>query len=174
LPVRVVYELDEPDPALPPEGRLVPLRSFAYQFEPGDAFDAEGLFVDGGDLVIVEKRFDGQEARLWSLPRNAPSPVMKPAHLGPLGRLPDFKEPATGASLSNDGRWLAVCSSRVSRVYERSASGAWELKGSLEHPKGSDYEAVAWDGRDLVLANESGRRDRWVDPCAGAARGERP
>ena len=174
LPLRVIHELEEPDPAVTREGRLVPIRSFFYGFEPGDRFDAESLFVDGADLVLVEKRLDGQEARLWSLNRNSVSSLLKPAGLKPNGRLTGFREPATGASLSEDGRWLAVCSTRVSRVYARTEHGAWALHASLEHPGGEQYEAVAWEGSDLILASESGRRDRWVDPCSRAVRRDPP
>jgi hypothetical protein len=166
LPIRVIYELAEPDPSQPPKGPLHPLRALAYRFEPGDLFDAEALFVDGPDLVLVEKRLDGQEPRLWSLSRDATSSIAKPARLELRGRLPGFREPATGASISENGRRLSICSTRVSRVYERTDAGSWQLRASHPHDNGAEYEAVAWDGVDLILASESGRRDRWADPCS--------
>ena len=88
--------------------------------------------------------------------------------------LPGFPEPVTGASLSADGRWLAVCSTRVSRVYGRAGAGAWVLKAAVELPGDEGYEAVAWDGKDLVIASESGRRDRWIAPVVELSGGGKP
>ena len=174
LPVRVIYELEEPDPGNSQEERLKPIRSFVYRFPPKDSFDAEGLFVDGDSLVLIEKRHDGQEPRLLSLSRVTSGTLKDPVDLVQRGVLPGFKEAVTGASLSQDGRWLAVCSPGVSRVYGRAGSGGWELEAILRHANGAGYEAVAWDGADVVIAAESGRRDRWVNPLGRQGRGGKP
>jgi len=173
LPVRIIHELEEPDPNRKDEAPLKPIRSFAYRFPQAGVFDAEALFVDGDDLVLIEKWSDRRPPRIWSLSRKDPRGLSNPADLRARGTLPGFPEPVTGASLSTDGRWLAVCSTGVVRVYGRSASGGWDLKRSQDLPAGEGYEAVSWDGGDVVIASESGRWDRWIGPVADQERGGR-
>ncbi|MEO6810198.1 MAG: hypothetical protein ABI353_13875, partial [Isosphaeraceae bacterium] len=69
-----------------------------------------------------------------------------------LGALPGFKEPATAADLSDDGKRLVVASLDVARVYERKDS-AWRLIGEVRY-RADGVEAVCWDGDDLILASE--------------------
>jgi hypothetical protein len=79
---------------------------------------------------------------------------LKPALPESIGRLPNFREPATGADLSRDGRRLAVCGIDVARVYERGRAGSWALLGTVRF-RADDVEAIAWDGLDLILAGEN-------------------
>ncbi len=76
-----------------------------------------------------------------------------------VGRLPGFVEPATGASLSNDGRLLAVCAATVTRIYQRDALGGWAPLASVRYDS-LPVEGVAWDGMDLILVSEGRGVDR--------------
>ena len=152
LPVRAIYRLDEPDPARPAAGPLPVTLATFYRFAPGDRFDAEGLFLDGDRAVVVAKYHDGRPAALFAVPLDPPAPLLRPALPRPLATLPDFTEPATGASLSDDGRLLAVCSYAVTRVYRRDGDG-WRRVGLVRYPP-AEVEAVCWDGPDLILASE--------------------
>jgi hypothetical protein len=154
LPIRAVYRLDEPDPSKPAEGPLSVTHASYYRFPRGGRFDAEGLFIDRGRAVVVAKTFDGREAGLFGVPLDPAPPLIRPALPEALGTLPEFHEPATGASLSADGRRLAVCSPAAARVYERDGRGAWSLVATVRYQGGSDIEAICWDGRDLLLAGE--------------------
>jgi hypothetical protein len=154
LPIRAVYRLDEPDPSRLPEGPLTVTDACYYRFPRGGRFDAEGLFIDRGRAVLVAKTFDGREAGLFAVPLDPAPPLLRPAVPEPIGSLPEFTEPATGADLSADGRRLAVCSPQAARVYEREGRGPWSLVATVRYQGGSDVEAICWDGRDLLLASE--------------------
>jgi hypothetical protein len=154
LPIRAVYRLDEPDPSRPAEGPLTVTDASYYRFPRGERFDAEGLFLDQGRAVVVAKTFNSQEAGLFAIPLDPAPPLIRPALPEPIGKLPGFTEPATGASLSADGRRLAVCSPSAARVYEREGRGPWSLLATVRYQGGSDIEAICWDGPDLLLAGE--------------------
>jgi hypothetical protein len=155
LPVRAIYQLDEPDPSRPAEGKLPVTSASYYRFAPRQRFDAEGLFIDRGRAIVVAKTSDGREAELFAVPLDPPAPLLRPARPARLGSLPGFVEPATGADLAADGRRLAVCSYDVARVYGRDArdSDHWTLLGDVRY-EADGIEAIAWDGDDLILAGE--------------------
>ncbi|AGA29354.1 hypothetical protein [Singulisphaera acidiphila] len=156
LPLRSIYQINEPDPTQPFKGTLAVEVSSFYSFPPEGRFDAEGLFLDAGRAVVVAKTFDRSEAELFAIPLSPPAPLLRPAAPESLGRLPRFLEPATGADLSRDGRLLAVCAVDVARVYQRdrSRSGPWTLVGTVRFPA-DHVEGIAWDGLDLILASEN-------------------
>jgi hypothetical protein len=153
LPVRSIYQLDEPNPHEPAERPLPVTRSTFYTFPKKHRFDAEGLFIFDGHPVLVAKTFDEREAELYRLPLDPPAPLRRPAVPERIGCLPGFREPATGASLSANGKTLAVCSPSIARVYERGAKDAWSLIGEFSY-KADGIEAICWDGDDLILAGE--------------------
>jgi hypothetical protein len=169
LPIRAIYRLDEPDLSKPAAGPLPVTLASYYRFPRGGRFDAEGLFIDQGRAVVVAKTFDGREAGLFTVPLDPASPLIRPAVPEPLGTLPEFTEPATGAALSADGRRLAVCSPVAARVYEKDGRGRWSLLATVRYRGATDIEAICWDGRDLVLAGE-GRNVYRISAAAWRAR----
>jgi len=152
LPIRAIYRIDEPDPAVEPAGPLPVTLGVHYKVLKTDRFDAESLVIDGDVALLVTKRFDGRDARLKSIPLDASASLFRPAMTTDLGSLPGFVEPATGADLSQDGRRLAVVSLAKVRVYERDGD-RWTLIGEAGF-RGNGVEAIAWDGDDLILAGE--------------------
>ena len=118
----MIHQVVEPDPGKPSAVPIKPLASSFYVMPRDDRFDAEALIVDGGRAIIVSKRFDGREAELLEVPFTPPAPLLRPAAPRRIGVLPGFVEPATGADLSADGRLLAVCGNRVTRIYERAGA----------------------------------------------------
>lgn len=163
LPVRVVYRFPEPAPAVEPTGPLQPDRIVYYRFPGGQPFDAESLFVDGDQVMLVRKRLDQQEAELYRLPFERSTSLLAPAVLERVGVLAGFRESATGADLTTDGRWLAVCSPGRTRLYRRGADGTWQPAGALRYKSG-DFEAICWDTASLRLVGESGRMYRLRPP----------
>lgn len=161
LRFRTIYRIDEPDPTTPEGGGEAPLpagRAVPYALPRQSRFDAEGLFLDAGNLVLVAKYLDGRDAELFAVPLE-PATHPGSASPRPIGRLPGFVEPATGADLSEDGTLLAVCSYTVTRVYRREGRGAassWRPAADVRYVS-LPIEGVAWDGRDLVLAAEEAR-----------------
>jgi hypothetical protein len=155
LPLRVIHRIDEPDPMKPSTGPLRVTASSYYRFpSPKERFDAESLLIEGGRAILISKRLDHGEAELFSVPIDPPAPLLRPAVPERLGTLPEFVEPATGADLLSDGKRLAVCAMNVTRVYERTPTKGWRLTASVRY-ESDQIEAIAWDGRDLVLASEN-------------------
>ena len=155
LPLRAIYQLDEPDPNAEGPRELKVKTASYYRFADKDSrFDAEGLVVDGKRALVVAKTFDGREAEVYAVPLDPPAPLLRPAVPERVGTLPKFVEPVTGASLSADGRRLAVCSPRAAGVYERTDGGKWALVSITPFEADDQIEAVTWDGDDLRLAGE--------------------
>ena len=161
LAIRAVYRIDEPDPGKPTSQPLRPSLSVFYGFSRADRFDAEGLVFESStdSAVLVAKRRDGREAELYEIPLNPPAPLLRPATPRRIGSLPGFNEPATGASLSENGTLLAVCSSAVTRVYQREDGQGWGLLAEVRYDS-SQIEGITWDGQDLILVSEGGGIDR--------------
>ncbi len=154
--VRTIYRIDEPDPSSPgePDRPLAAAAAVSYILPRSNRFDAEGLVYDHGAAILVAKYPNGREADLFAVTMEPP-PV-RSAEPRPIGRLPGFTEPATGAGLSEDGTLLAVCSYAVTRVYRRTESPSWKLVAEVRY-EAAPIEGIAWDGPDLILAAEEGR-----------------
>lgn len=169
LPVRAIYRIDEPDPSQPPKGDLPVNLTVAYRFpSKADRFDAESLFVVEETAYLISKRRDKLEGEIFALPLDRPASLLKPILPRRVGALTKFHEPATGASLSPDGRRLAVVANKVTRIYDRGADGGLTLRATV-HYKERHLESIAWDGTDLILATEPGELFRlpaktWMKP----------
>jgi hypothetical protein len=155
LPIRVIYRIDEPDPAGTLDRPLRALAATFYTFPSGKRFDAEGLVYDRGTAILVAKYLDRRPAGLFTLSLETPAPLLRPARPRSIGLLPDFTEPATGAALSDIRDLLAVCSSDVARVYQRAGPAKWRLVSEVRYHSQA-IEGIAWDGLDLVLVAEGG------------------
>ena len=113
--------------------------------------------LDRGTAILIAKYLDGREAELFAVPFDPPAGGRAPIPVRPIGKLPGFTEPATGADLSADGTRLAVCSYRVTRIYHRKGeSDAWEKLAEVRYAP-MPIEGIAWDGGDLILAAEEAR-----------------
>ena len=152
LPVHAILRLDEPDPA-EPASKPLPVTAFHFRYPDGKRPDAEALFVEGDRAFVVTKSDDGREAELFTVPLDFAAPLLKPATARRMGVLPKLARPATGASLSADGRMLAVCALGEVRLYRRDADGRFLHAAKLKTPPGQ-IEAIAWSRQNLILANE--------------------
>jgi hypothetical protein len=155
LPIRVVHRFDEPNPDGPRGEVVTKVTACYYRFPAGRRFDSEGMFVEGETVFLVTKRLDGKEAEIYSLEIDPPSTLLSPKMPKFVGKLPEFKEPATGADLTPDGKLLAVCANRALRVYGRDGEGGLTLVGAVRY-KERQVEAIAWQGMDLILTDEGG------------------
>jgi hypothetical protein len=153
LPIRCIYRIDEPDPAIAPDRPLRPSAATFYAFPTKERFDAEGLVYERGTAILVAKYLDRRLARLFTLSFEAPAPLLRPAYPEASVTLPDFNEPATGAALHEKRDFLAVCSGDVTRVYERDPNARWRLFSEVRY-RSRAIEGIAWDGRDLILVAE--------------------
>ncbi len=178
LPVRAVYQLDEPDPfAEDGSGPLKVTTASYYRFPAAGAFDAEGLFIQGDRAWIVAKTFDQRPAELYTIPLKPPATLVRPAIPEKVGSLPRFNEPATGADLSPDGSRLVVCSLHSVGVYQQEKGGGWTPIALRSFESDDQIEAVAWDGDDIVIAGEKRgifriRSSDWLDRKPSATNAE--
>ncbi len=155
LPLRAVYMLDEPDPNLDTAPALKVITACYYLMSRENRFDAEGLVIDGDRALIVSKTFDSRDAEVFSIPFAPPAPLMKPAKPKLTATLRGFTSPVTGASLTPDGKWLAVCATDLVGVYERSKDATWTpLFLQKFRPSDGQVEAITWDDADLILTGE--------------------
>ena len=154
LPMRAVYQIDEPDPSRDGPRELKLKSASYYRFPPDGRFDAESLVIEGDRALIVAKTFDGRDAEVYSLPIKPPAPLLRPVLPEKVGSLSGFTKPATGADLSADGRRLVVCSLDCVGVYEKAKNGGWTLRTLRSFKSDDQIEAVAWDGDDILLAGE--------------------
>ena len=165
LPLRAIYRLAEPDPAIEGETALKVQTAIYYRFPSSGRFDAEALVIDGDRALIISKTFDDRSAAVYALPLEPPAPLLRPAVPQWVGTLPGFTQPVTGADLSPDGRRLVVCSTHGVGVFLRSGRDGWTAFGQVSYRSGDQIEAVAWDGYDVLLAGE-GRGVFRVPPAA--------
>jgi len=154
LPLRAVYQIDEPDPSRDDVKTLTVKTAIYYRFPSGGRFDAEGLVIDGDRALIVAKTFDGRPAAVYAVPLSPPAPLIRPAVPKPVATLPGFTAPVTGADLSRDGRRLVVCSTDAVGVFLRDGRDGWTAVTLRRFRSGDQVEAVAWDGGDILLAGE--------------------
>jgi hypothetical protein len=154
LPIRVIHRLDEPNPEQAATAPLAVTASSHYRFPSRDQrFDAESLFIEGSRAIVISKRYDGRPAELFAIPLDPPAPLLRPALPERIGALDEFVDPATGASLSANGKCLAVCSGAVTRVYDRTPAKSWRLLATVRYEP-DQIEAITWQGKDLILASE--------------------
>lgn len=155
LPVRSLIVLDEPDPRKPSAEPLPVLYTVHYRYPPGGAFDAEAVVVSGDEALLISKTKHGEPASIYSVPLKKPGSRIPPIPKK-IGILPGFSEPVTGADLKADGRFLAVCSLDVARVYGLSAEHACRLVREVRYSS-RFVEGICWSGDDLLLEEEPGR-----------------
>ena len=136
LRVRTIYRLDEPDPSSPEggdrEASLPATRTVSLHAAPLEPVRRRGPGLRPGDRDHG-RQVPATAARPSCSPCRSirpPAGPRSPVPVRPIGRLPGFTEPATGADLSEDGTLLAVCSYAVTRVYRRDGPGEatpWKL-----------------------------------------------
>ena len=155
LPARAIYRVAEPDPAVKPksDAPLPVLSSHFFGYPASGRFDCEGLAIFGEQALLVTKRLDGQAAELYRLPLKPAASLLRPAIPTRVGILPGCVEPATGASLTRDGRFLAVVTNSAVRIFETDSITGWSPIGSTPFDA-PDVEAITWDGKDLLLVSE--------------------
>jgi hypothetical protein len=108
LPVRAIYRIDEPDPALPAERALPASAVSRYALPRGNRFDAESLDYDQGNAIVIAKYLDGREAEVFSVPFDPSSRSPRPADPRSIGRLAGLSE----RSPDRLGGWPASSSPR--------------------------------------------------------------
>lgn len=149
-PQRFVYVVREPDPFVSPVKPATLVKTISYTF-PKERFDAESLLVSGDQLYIISKV--AKDTTLYHL-QEKNAGVFEPQ---PVCTLPVSL--ATGADLSEDGLFLAVCSPGDLTVFETGAV----LKISSDKPirrvtyPHGNVEACCFDKQDVIMTSEDGK-----------------
>jgi hypothetical protein len=158
LPRRWVYRLPEPDRLeLPTTDRTpeVPAeRTYPFRYA-ARSFDCEGMFWHADSLFLISKV--SKNTAIHRLPLDRPGEVTTLEEVIVLTDVPLV----TDASLSEDGKRLAVCS------YDYAAVFTLDPKQPLDQLKDSrptvvrfpstSIEGCCWDGDELLLIAEDGR-----------------
>jgi hypothetical protein len=176
----VVYRLGEPKAGETQRGieRSIEFRypdQRAFPDEDALNFDAEALFHAEGSLYVLTKHRSDNQTTLYRFPDlEADTEVTLLARgsfdLGPQpsggGGM------ATDASVTPDGKTLAVLSYHAIFLFERPAGSDAYLQAplatiSFDTDVIGQCEAIAWDGNGLWIANEAGDLFRLEDPLGG-------
>ncbi|MFM2161468.1 MAG: hypothetical protein RLZZ383_980 [Pseudomonadota bacterium] len=167
-----VYRVPEPetlgDHAVRPAARVGVAYADQRAFPDPAAlnFDAEAVFHDGTTLWIWTKHRSDNLTTAYRLPSVWPDQTVTLAPMGTfdLGPHPvDATGRLTAASLSADGRWLALLAYHGVWILPRPPDGVSWWQGAptvhrLDVLRAGQVEAVAWHGEGLILLNE---RKRW-------------
>ena len=174
LAVRAVYRIDEPDPGKPSGQPLRPsVSAVLWVFPGGTDLTPRAWFSRRAPIPrclspsgLTVARPSCSRSRL-----NPPAPLLRPASPRRVGTLPGFVEPATGASLSDDGQLLAVCSSAVTRVYRRKADLGWNLLAEVRYDSLADRrDHLGWTRPDPRERGSGHRSNSRGDMEASGAR----
>lgn len=155
--VRTIYRIEEPDrldavPSHTPQ--VVPVTgTWNYRF-PKKRFDAEALLIQDKTIWIINKAKNISDTALYKLPMGTTGST---AILEFAGELPAELLMIADASISADGKWLALVNKLYSVVFELPTGKVTDILTST--PTYYEYdlfkvEGCAWDGHDLILIAE--------------------
>lgn len=156
------------------DGVLRPVWSVEFAW-PGGARDCEAVAVDSrkGEILLISKRHRPPELFVLPLKTEQGTP-RSPRRLAPLAGIPVldettvranpkavYRHQVTGASLTPDGRRLAVLTYSNILVYERRRNEGWtetiaRSPRTLPLPPLRQAEAIAWtrNARALLVTSE--------------------
>lgn len=180
LPLRLVYQVPEPDVApLPgptatqPARRTLPVQAVITYSFPDVRFDAEAMFCRQGRLYVVSKVRTGRTG-LWEVALDGPG-IARPVRQ--VCSLPKVHT-VTDASLSPDGRRLALCSYEYTAIFPLDPAEPLE---NLQHRQPlivghvpplkppTSIEACCWIGpATLLLGAEGGPLYQLAVPAASS------
>lgn len=153
---RWVYQVREPDPLQPGETkRSVAVEKTYYYSFPKKPFDVEGMFFHHDTLWLVSKVKKG--TTLYRLPLTNAGQAVPLAE----GAAAPGASVVTGASISEDGRRLALCSYDHLAVFTLPKDYRLEdlrrLPPLLVRYPAADIEGCCWDGDAVLLITEPGQ-----------------
>jgi hypothetical protein len=171
----IVYRLDEPDPAAAgAKGKGPPLRvNQVWRLKyPDKPFDAESLFIHRGKGYVVSKLLNGRNAGLYRF--DLASAGADAATLEHVCDLP-IRSPVTDASVSPDGKRLAVLSVTGPNVFQIDGDVANAAKVQPAHvtyfdPGDMNMEGVCFTDGGLLASTEQGQMLFFEDKYFDSAR----
>lgn len=146
-----VCQIDEPRLGRPTDGFVTVTRTWRLRF-PKKPFDCESLFIWESSGYVVSKVFDDKKAEMYrfSLTNNAPFQVLQP-----VAEL-KIDSPVTGATISPDGRLLAVVAKNGAYVCRIKGNPAHAEKAKFHHTKFKEHvEACTFVPEGLLTTAES-------------------
>jgi hypothetical protein len=170
-----IYVLDEPDPRTT-QRTLTVRETLRFRYPDEGAvldtqmrFDAEALFFSEGHLYLFTKRWLDTRTTLYRLPSIHSGELQVLEHVADLDlRMRDKQKNAlvTAADVSADGKRLAILT--YARVFVfalqqgRIGKRLW-VGNTIGH---AGAEAIAWEGRALIVGHEDGTLRRLLPRLA--------
>lgn len=161
---RWVYRVREPDPtssATDPridDTLTVAVETTYFYTFPEKAFDIEGMFFHEKDLYLVKKikATKSGGTALYRLTLNKTGEVTELVEVSKIRGA----SVVTGASLSDDGRRLVLCSynhlSLLTLGENQPLADLYKIAPRFVHYRSTDIEACCWDNDRVLLIGESG------------------
>jgi hypothetical protein len=171
-----IYVIEEPDPRDPADSVVTVLRRIPFFFPEQHRFpdpeemnyDCEALFWDNGQLFVLTKHRSDTRTALYRIPLEG---IAQRA----AERIADYDigSMATAASVSPDGRYLAVLSYQYIHVFDRPERGDNWLGGTCHRLliEGRQCEGITFDRERILFTNE--QREIYCLDLADVLRGER-
>ncbi|TAK06947.1 MAG: hypothetical protein EPO39_07705 [Candidatus Manganitrophaceae bacterium] len=148
----VVYRVPEVDPRRVRAATVA--ARFPFRYPALRSPDTEACFFSNGAVYLLTKEHGDDETNLYRLDLSRPERAQVASFIGKA----KVDGLVTGADLSPDGSRLAVLTYTAVHLFQKPGGSENYLAG--EHRRLSllfgQAEAIAWDGEDLIITNESG------------------
>ncbi len=153
------YKLREPNPYLNDETGIIAKYSFHYsdqkQWPPAQDemnFDSEACYADGGKLFSISKNRGKGPAKIYVF-ENLKSNEDNTAEIYDTF---DFDGMVTDASVSEDGKYLAVLTYDYLWIFEKKDGNFFKGKFYKKKINLGQAEGIAFNGKNIVMSNEKG------------------
>jgi hypothetical protein len=159
LPVRYIYQIDEPDPHHPPQHPITPTRSWRVRYGASQRVNCESLFMHRNRFHTVVRRPAGRSTVYRLEPNDAGDLVFEPADTVPWPSV-------TGADVSRDGGTLLICSPRSAALFRLTGDGefvASDPRRAITFPNRGTIEACCLSEAGIFLIAENGNLFRTTE-----------
>lgn len=152
-----IYMMNEPNPYKDEKAKVVKKIDIEFEdqkkFPPKNRrFDIEAMFSDGKSIYILTKHRDDTMTNLYKL-----KTIDKKVNILEKISTFDAKEKVTGADISQDGKKVLMLTYKGIWVFENFyGEDIFSGKNRYIKLKKAQYEAIAFDGNDIVFTTEQG------------------
>jgi len=151
LPVRYIYQVDEPDPYHPPAAPVVPTTRWQVRYADSPRVNLETLLWRNGTLYVVERSASATSEFYALVPAGGDVLELRRITSLDIGMV-------SGGDISPDGATLLVCSPYAARLYALDADAKPDqaARRAITFPKKGNVEACCFADNEVVFAAENG------------------
>lgn len=153
------YKLREPNPYLDDESGVIAKYPFHYsdqkQWPPSADemnFDSEACYVDEGKLFLISKNRGKGPAKVYAFENLKPNED----NVAQVYDKFDFESMVTDASVSTDGRYLAVLTYDYIWIFEKKDGNFFKGKFHKKKINLGQAEGLAFSEGNIIVSNEKG------------------